>query len=139
MLAIKTKAKTKVKTEELPAIERLVALYPNGPEQIDAGIDEKIQLEKYSGCDYFIVHTNDFKPLVEKDSLLRVYTNMSGTSDGYAQCPRLVARNNRLEVCTHTDVKGAQVIGLVREVRRWLVGGPIIPGYRRPIPPNEME
>ncbi len=132
----KSKTQTRSKTEKRLAIERVVKLSQDGNPAIDyviAGrLNQQVPLETHHGCDYYIVNNNDFAPLVAKDSLLRVYTNISGDcNDGYPQCPRLVARNSRLEICTYEASKGAQVVGMVEEIRRWTVGNPIIPSYNR--------
>lgn len=91
----------------------------------DIGIDPHInvggclvQLEVVEGFDYYLVNTDEFLPHAAKGSILNVHTNQDGT----AIMPKelaLVAGNNRLEIRPASNLKGAQVVGSIWEIRRW--------------------
>lgn len=107
-----TKMKAKIATR--PAIERIVAA--GSPSVL---VNEcRVELENTSGFDYFLVNTNDFAPLVARGSVLNVCTDID-SSEPEASELVLVAANNRLEIRPGSKCKGAQVIGLIWEIRRW--------------------
>lgn len=115
MPATKTKPKTKAKTEQRPAIERMN--FHDDPYILVDGEQQRLP-EQEKGFDYFLVSTDEFLPHVQKGSILSVCID-AHYEPHMPYSIALVAANNRLEIRTVNNCKDVQVIGEVWEIRRW--------------------